>query len=432
MTDEPSQTIVDAVILEDYRLWLQELQKQDRWFAEVVWLVLAGTAAGMTAVLQTKPFDTAAGLVLVSFIGLVFVSINADFLATRIVSYRHIARRVAAVRAALGVDARLRFAAELLEQGSPLLASNPAAFCRTAHTGQHRGSGFRPLFLAHAIALATIYIVLGFGLADRLSNAEPITASALYLMAAIGSFHSLVFSAVFRWRISEATSLGQFLVTLARDQGVRVSPNAEQLIDQWLSERPPSARLHTNRAVRAIIRFEDRRFFTPLHPGIDIISIAAVLVRRRRRGGATTIPMQLSRQLLRTLESAPIWPMLKRKLFESAIGIYLVMRKGRSYVLNKWLATARFGRPDIIGIEAAARRYFDKHVDQLDEIDGLLLAERLTVCTGRYYQQRISRLASWAAHQALIAADSRPDVARRFHEMVDRVPGDVREDLPGS
>jgi hypothetical protein len=113
------------------------------------------------------------------------------------------------------------------------------------------------------------------------------------------------------------------------------------------------------------------------------------------------------------------------------LGFYLVLRKGRSFVLRKWLHTASFGRPDIVGIEDASRKYFTKRFQELDEIDGLLLAERLTVWTGRYYRQRIDRLTAWAIRQRLVPDGThKDDIFRRFDAMTTRVPGEAHIDLP--
>jgi hypothetical protein len=311
--EDPSDTIGDQILLEDYRVLLQELQKQDRWFAEIVWLVLAGTAAGMATALQLTAIDGYAVAIVTAFVGVAFLSINAEFLASRIIGYRQCVRRVAATRVAFMAHERLKLATELREPGAPLLSSNPRSFCRTAHTGRAARGGFRALFLAHAIALATLYVVLAFAMVNRLKD-EPDAGAVAWLsfIGAVGALHSLAFGAVFHWRISEATSVGQFIVTLARDHGVRVTEDAEFVLHGWLSEsRGPDLRTHP--AIRVIVRFEDRRFFTPLHFGIDLISIVAVALRWRRRGGATTIPMQLTRRLLRTMAPAGPISTLKRK-----------------------------------------------------------------------------------------------------------------------
>ena len=117
-----------------------------------------------------------------------------------------------------------------------------------------------------------------------------------------------------------------------------------------------------------------------------------------RRGGASTIPMQLARQLLRRVPRR-----LRRKLFEAMLGAYITRRYGKEHVLDVWLANVPFGTPRIIGIELAAERDFDKTLNELDELDGLLLGERVTVCTGRYFPGRLPNPVSWAARQRIIS-----------------------------
>ena len=168
-----------------------------------------------------------------------------------------------------------------------------------------------------------------------------------------------------------------------------------------------------------IVAYEDKRFWW--HPGIDVLAILSVSLGRHR-GGATTIAMQLARQLIPAPHIGPSWGKLKRKVFETVLGIYLLRSRGRRFVLSSWLITIPFGRAKITGLEHAARAYFGKSVQDLDELDGLLLAERITVSTGRYYPDRIARLVRWAARRNLLGTCDPNDALARLGEMQKRVP----------
>ncbi|MGO9290594.1 MAG: hypothetical protein ACLQIJ_17820, partial [Polyangia bacterium] len=43
----PLKSVGASILLEDYKLWQRELEKQDRWFSQSIWTVLAGTSAGL-------------------------------------------------------------------------------------------------------------------------------------------------------------------------------------------------------------------------------------------------------------------------------------------------------------------------------------------------------------------------------------------------
>jgi hypothetical protein len=66
--------------------------------------------------------------------------------------------------------------------------------------------------------------------------------------------------------------------------------------------------------------------------------------------------------------------------------------------------------------------YFEKAPEDLDELDALLLAERVTVYTGRYYPSRIERLAAWAERRGLISPEQRLSALQRYTTMEQRIP----------
>jgi membrane carboxypeptidase/penicillin-binding protein len=234
--------------------------------------------------------------------------------------------------------------------------------------------------------------------------------------------HFVAFAFVFRYRISEAQHLGDFLVTLARDYRVGVAPDAEHRLNDWILSPVDIASLAISQeALRAIVTYEDKRFW--YHLGIDPLAVVAVLVRARPRGGATTIPMQLARQLIRHPHKPGRWRVAKRKIYEMTLGTYLVCRFGRRWVLARWLTTIPFGHSQVAGITIAAAKYFGKTPAELDAVDGLLLAERATVYTGRYYPDRVTRLARWAVARGILSREEGQLVLQRFDAMRKRHPG---------
>lgn len=342
-------------LLEDFRLWLRELEKQDRWFAQNVWVVLTACALGLYVVQAKDGTGGASATALIALAGSLFISMNADFLANRVVSYRQVSRRVAAVRRSLGYANWLGLPPNIRYPGSPMLSANPAAFVRTAYL--RRGVGFRHLFLMNTTALAALYLGTAIVLRQQLSNAENFR-SLFWIFGDLGILHWIAFRWVFRWRVSEATTLGEFIVTVARDKQIGVADDGEERLHAWIRRGADDQILRfATRVIPVIVAYEDKRFWR--HPGVDPLSLVSVFARRRP-GGATTIAMQLARQLMPAPHVASGWRRVKRKLFEAVLGTYLVFRHGRRFVLSTWLRVIPFGRSSIGGLTKAANSYLGK------------------------------------------------------------------------
>ncbi len=120
-----------------------------------------------------------------------------------------------------------------------------------------------------------------------------------------------------------------------------------------LSEVPP-------RVAAATIAIEDRRFH--VHPGVDPLAVLRALrdnVRSGRRvSGASTLAMQVAR--MQRPGSRRYW----RKAREAVSAYLMTMRYGREAVLTQYLRVVPYGNR-IHGISYAARRYFDKPVQDL-------------------------------------------------------------------
>ncbi|MFQ5752506.1 MAG: transglycosylase domain-containing protein [bacterium] len=224
-------------------------------------------------------------------------------------------------------------------------------------------------------------------------------------------------------------TISEVIIYLSRRFGVKLVPDAETRLNRWITQGADKLLLRdAARALKVIVQFEDRRFY--LHFGVDLISLLGLLSGRRHRGGATTIAMQLARQVIVNPHHGRLGTKLKRKIYEMVMGTYLSVKCGRRAVLSMWLHHIPFGSPRIIGIITASRCYLNKQIEQLDELDGLLLVERISVCTGRYYVRRIERLAAWGIEHNLIRNKDKDELMQRFYRMVACGPGDVKDDLP--
>ena len=118
--------------------------------------------------------------------------------------------------------------------------------------------------------------------------------------------------------------------------------------------------------VHAILSAEDKRFFE--HSGVDVRRVAKAmwvdLRDRRKEQGASTISMQLARNLwLRPKKS---W---KRKIEEAMMTIHLEHKLSKDQIFERYCNLVYLGGEDafsINGIGEAARAYFNRDVRKLN------------------------------------------------------------------
>lgn len=130
-----------------------------------------------------------------------------------------------------------------------------------------------------------------------------------------------------------------------------------------LSEVPPQLK-------QAVLAAEDRRFYG--HWGINMVAFVRAafrnVVAREVTQGASTITMQLARNLFldqsRTLE---------RKLKEIVLAVRLERSFSKDELLELYLNRIYFGE-GAYGVQAAARRYFSKDVDELTVPEAAMIA----------------------------------------------------------
>ncbi len=121
--------------------------------------------------------------------------------------------------------------------------------------------------------------------------------------------------------------------------------------------------------VQATLAGEDQRFYQ--HSGVDYIAMGRALLQAAQEvevvSGASTITMQLAR-LLATLPRS-----LPGKLRQAALAYKLEGRLSKEEILSHYLNRAPYGN-GTFGVEAAARRYFNRPARRLSLCQATLLA----------------------------------------------------------
>ena len=120
----------------------------------------------------------------------------------------------------------------------------------------------------------------------------------------------------------------------------------------------------------AFVAIEDRRFYE--HGGFDPMGMARAFAKDLERGkiveGASTITQQLARNLFLSPDQT-----VERKAEEVMLAVQLEQRYSKKQILGLYLSRVYFGG-GAYGLEAAARRFYDKPASQLTIAEAAVLA----------------------------------------------------------
>jgi monofunctional biosynthetic peptidoglycan transglycosylase len=120
---------------------------------------------------------------------------------------------------------------------------------------------------------------------------------------------------------------------------------------------------------RAVLAGEDQRFLS--HHGFDFVELNDALqdmVAGQRSRGASTISMQTARSVF--LWQGRSW---LRKSLEAYYTMLIELVWGKRRILEIYLNTVDWGT-DVVGAEAASRKYFQRTAASLSPEEGALLA----------------------------------------------------------
>jgi penicillin-binding protein 1A len=128
---------------------------------------------------------------------------------------------------------------------------------------------------------------------------------------------------------------------------------------------------------RATVAIEDRRFYE--HGGVDYVGIIRAAVKNvtsdRTAQGGSTLTMQLVRNLYTPQDR--FQKTLKRKITEAKLADQLEQEHTKGWILTSYLNNVPYGTvggQTAIGVQAAARTFFDEPASQLTLPQAALLA----------------------------------------------------------
>ena len=136
---------------------------------------------------------------------------------------------------------------------------------------------------------------------------------------------------------------------------------------QW--RFPPSASVPEKFAT-CIVTFEDKRFWH--HPGVDPLAIARALRLNTRQGEVRSGASTLTMQTIRLSRKNPPRT-IPEKLWEMVLALRLEAYSSKDEILALYAAHAPFGG-NVVGLDAAAWRYFGRPADELSWAENATLA----------------------------------------------------------
>ena len=163
-----------------------------------------------------------------------------------------------------------------------------------------------------------------------------------------------------------------------------------QLIGKFYAENRTNIKFEQlpEHLVNALVATEDARYFE--HEGVDSRSLLRVLFKtilsnQKSSGGGSTINQQLAKNMFGRKNYGPL-TMLVNKTKEALLASRLESIYSKEEILTLYLNTIPFGE-NVLGIEAASRRFFNKPIGKVRIEEAAVLVGLLKANT--YYNPRL-------------------------------------------
>lgn len=212
---------------------------------------------------------------------------------------------------------------------------------------------------------------------------------------------TLLFSCFYRIQLREShETFGLFIIkNISKILNIKLIKNFEYVLYRVKLAVYEKNRLQydTSTIEQVLIDVEDSRFFK--HKGVDIKALSRSVLSmfdsyRRKKGllksGGSTITMQLCR----TLFICPNEKVMRRKVVEILLSLWLEKQFSKLEIIAFYLASVRFDRK-INGIILATKHFFpNKKNKEYSYEEAFFLIERLSNISSTYRLERIESLLS--------------------------------------
>lgn len=121
---------------------------------------------------------------------------------------------------------------------------------------------------------------------------------------------------------------------------------------------------------QAVLYFEDEYFY--FHPGVNPVSLARAFVQNIQQQRVVSGGSTISMQVIRLSRKNPARTYLE-KLYELLLALRLELQYSKQEILQLYVSHAPYGG-NVVGVEAASWRYFNRPINQLSWSEYALLA----------------------------------------------------------
>jgi penicillin-binding protein 1A len=222
--------------------------------------------------------------------------------------------------------------------------------------------------------------------------------SIFYWCVVCGIWGSLGIAALLTWYAIHLPPLSTLQVPERPPNIAILSADGELLVNRGARGQAVPLKQMPAYLPKAVIAIEDRNFYS--HYGIDPAGLARAVVSnllaRSVRQGGSTLTQQLAKNLFLTPERS-----VERKIQELILSFWLEQKFSKDQILEMYLNRVYLGA-GTYGVEAAAQRYFNKPVTDINLQEAAILAGLLKA-PSRYAPTR-SVNASLARAKLVLAA----------------------------
>ncbi len=189
------------------------------------------------------------------------------------------------------------------------------------------------------------------------------------------------------------------LNTIKKQQGITITTEDGRVVANYgdvYGAYVPYEKLPKH-LIQAVVATEDRRFFA--HGGVDFWGIARAMVINVSKGrvvqGGSTVTQQVAKNVFLTPKRS-----LERKIQEVLLAFWLEGRFSKNEIMAIYLNRVYLGS-GAYGVDAASKRYFNKHATELNLAESAMMAGLLKA-PSRYSPAASPERAEKRIHQVLV------------------------------
>lgn len=199
--------------------------------------------------------------------------------------------------------------------------------------------------------------------------------------------------------------------------GIRVVENTEHVIYRAILAKHELHRIGIELSTlkRVLVHIEDKEFYS--HNGISLRGIARAILsfaKNRRRSGGSTITQQLAR----TLFIADQGKVVRRKIVEIILAMWVDRILSKNDQLEIYLASVRF-ESGVYGIPDAMNHFFGAQDKNPSPAKSFVLIERVSNIRSKYLKEKIEQTIRLAIKKNVLSAKDEDEVREIYQNLID-------------